>query len=151
VRHAQALGQQKLELVAEPLAPMAQVRALVRKRVLEELLAGEVLEVRVMDPALANPLVGQAINVLEQQQADRKARLNPGPTLVAVERRNLAIDKVPVDLAGEQHQLVLHIDDLVQPCAEQITRSRRLVLLRPHRSLRCNHGITPTDSRESPK
>ena len=30
VRHPQALGQQQLQLVAEPLAPMAQVRALVR-------------------------------------------------------------------------------------------------------------------------
>jgi len=32
-------------LAAETLAPMAQVRALVRKLVLEELLSGEVLEV----------------------------------------------------------------------------------------------------------
>ena len=38
----QALGQEKLELVAEPLAPMAQVRALVRERMLEELFPGEV-------------------------------------------------------------------------------------------------------------
>jgi hypothetical protein len=46
VRHPQALGQQQLQLVAEPLAPMAQVRALVR----EELFAGEELEIRVVDP-----------------------------------------------------------------------------------------------------
>jgi hypothetical protein len=45
VRDAQALGQQKFELVAEPLAPMAQVRALVRKGALEELFPGEVLEI----------------------------------------------------------------------------------------------------------
>ena len=38
VRHAQALGQQNFKLVAEPLTPMAQVRALVRKDMLEELL-----------------------------------------------------------------------------------------------------------------
>jgi hypothetical protein len=44
VRHLQALGQQQLQLLAEPLAPVAQVRALVREGVLEELLAGEVLE-----------------------------------------------------------------------------------------------------------
>ena len=31
MRHAQALGQKQLELVAEPLAPLAQVRALVRE------------------------------------------------------------------------------------------------------------------------
>jgi hypothetical protein len=37
VRHPKALGQQQFQLIAEPLAPMAQVRALVRERVLEEL------------------------------------------------------------------------------------------------------------------
>jgi hypothetical protein len=35
MRHPQALGQQQLQLVAKPLAPMAQVRALVREDVLE--------------------------------------------------------------------------------------------------------------------
>jgi hypothetical protein len=41
VRHPQALGQQQFQLLAEPLAPMAQVRALVREGVPEELFAGE--------------------------------------------------------------------------------------------------------------
>jgi ABC-type uncharacterized transport system YnjBCD ATPase subunit len=58
MRHAQALSQQKLELAAEPLPPMAEVGALVRKFVLEKLLAGEVLEVRVIDPALTHAFVG---------------------------------------------------------------------------------------------
>ena len=43
VRDPQALGQQQLQLVAEPLPPMAEVGALVREGVLEELLAGEEL------------------------------------------------------------------------------------------------------------
>jgi hypothetical protein len=50
-----------------------------------------------------------------EQQPDDKAGLDPGPTLVAVERRNLVIDPVPVDLAGELHQLIPHVDDLVEP------------------------------------
>jgi len=58
MRHPQTLGQQKFELVAEPLTPMAQVGALVRKLVLEELRSGEVLEIRVVDPAIANAFVG---------------------------------------------------------------------------------------------
>ncbi len=58
VGNAQALSQQKFQLVAEPLAPMAQIGALMREFVLEELRAGEVLEVRVVDPALAHPIVG---------------------------------------------------------------------------------------------
>jgi hypothetical protein len=55
VRNPQALGQQPFQLVAEPLAPMAQVRALMREGVLEELFAGEELEIQVGDPALATP------------------------------------------------------------------------------------------------
>jgi hypothetical protein len=58
VRHPQTLGQQEFELVAEPLAPMAQVRALVRKFVLEKFLPGEVLEIRVIHPAIAHVFVG---------------------------------------------------------------------------------------------
>jgi len=43
VGHPQALGQQQVELVAQALAPMAEVGALVREAVLEERLAGEVV------------------------------------------------------------------------------------------------------------
>src|SRR4051812_28827875 len=116
---------------------MAQVRALVREGVLEKLFAGEELEIRVVDPALAHPLIGQPVNELEQQQSDHEAGLDPWPAVLAVERCDLAVDPVPIDLAGEQNQLVLHVDDLVQPRPEQIVLSRRLVLVRPHRPLRC--------------
>src|SRR3984885_15057285 len=116
---------------------MAQVRALVREGVLEELFAGEELEIWVVDPALAHPFIGQPVNVLERQQPDHEAGLDPRPAVFAVERCDLAVDPVPIDLAGKQNQLVLHVDDLVQPRPEQIVRSRRLVLLRSHRPLRC--------------
>jgi hypothetical protein len=76
-------------------------------------------------------------------------RLNPGTPLRAIERRNLAIDPSPMQLAGKLHQFVLHVDDLIQPGAEQIARSRRLTLLRSHRVLRCDHRITSLDSTES--
>src|SRR6476619_1706606 len=89
------------------------------------------------DRALAHPFIGQPVNVLEQQQPDHEPGLDPRPAVLAVKRRDLAVDPVPIDLAGKQNQLVLQIDDLVQPRPEQIVRSRRLVLLRPHRSLRC--------------
>jgi hypothetical protein len=46
---------------------MAPVRTLVREGVLEELCAGEELEIRVVDPALAHRLIGHPVNVLEQQ------------------------------------------------------------------------------------
>jgi hypothetical protein len=66
MRHPQALGQQELKLVPEPLAPMAQIGALMREAMLEELLAGEVLEIGVVDPALAHLFIGQRKDVLEQ-------------------------------------------------------------------------------------
>jgi hypothetical protein len=40
--------------------------------------------------------------------------------LVAVKRCDLAVDEVPIDLAGELCQFVLEVDDLVQPRSEQI-------------------------------
>ena len=58
--------------------------------------------------------------MLEQQQADHEATLDARPPLVAVERRHLAVDPRPVDLAAKLHQLVLHVDDLVEPGPEQI-------------------------------
>jgi hypothetical protein len=81
VRHPQALGQQQLQLVAKPLAPMAQVRAFMREGVLEKLFAGEELEIRVVDSALAHPFIGQPVNVLEQQQPDHEAGLDPRPVV----------------------------------------------------------------------
>jgi hypothetical protein len=45
---------------------MAQVGALLREFVLEELLTGEMLEIRVVDPAPAYAFVGEALDVLEQ-------------------------------------------------------------------------------------
>jgi hypothetical protein len=120
---------------------MAQVGAFVRELVLEKLLAGEVLEVGIVDPALAQAFIGQPVNLLEQQQPDCKPRRDPRPALVAVERRDLAVDKAPVHLRGQLRQLVLQIDDLIEPRPEQIVRTRRLVLLWPHRALRCGKRI----------
>src|SRR6516165_5777623 len=106
---------------------MAEVASLMRELVLEKLFTREVLEIRVVDPALADALVGQAVDVLEQQQPDHETALDP----------------VPVDLGGELHQLVFQVDDLVEPGTKQVAFPRRLRLLRSHRSppLRPrNHG-----------
>jgi hypothetical protein len=67
---------------------------------LEELFAREVLEIWVVDPALAQPLVGQAVNLLEQQQPNHEAGRDARPTVLAAERRDLPVDPVPVDPAA---------------------------------------------------
>jgi hypothetical protein len=120
---------------------MAEVGTLVREAVLEELLAGEVLEVGIVDPALAHAFVGQAEDVLEQQQPDHEAGRDAGPAIVAVERGDLVVDPGPVDLIRELHQLVLHVDDPIEPGSEQIAFPCRLALLRSHPALRstANH------------
>src|SRR5258708_36860821 len=130
---------------------MAQVGALMRELVLEKLFPGEVLEIGVIDPALTYAFVGQPVNVFEQQQPDREPCRAPGPALLAVERGDLAVDKIPVDLAGELRQFVLEVDDLVEPGSEQIVRTRRLVLLRSHRALRCANRIMLCQEGESQK
>ena len=73
-----------------------------------------------MDPTVACAFVEQPTNVLEQQQSDHEAGLDPGPAPVAVERRNPAGDTCPVELACELHQLMLHVDDLLEPGPEQV-------------------------------
>jgi hypothetical protein len=45
---------------------MAQVRAFVRELMLEELFAGKVLKIGVVDPAIAHAFVGKPVNLLEQ-------------------------------------------------------------------------------------
>jgi hypothetical protein len=57
---------------------MADIRALVRKAVLEEFLSGEVLEIRVLLPAIAPALIRQAINLLEQQYPTMNRVAVPG-------------------------------------------------------------------------
>ena len=42
-------------------------------------------------------------------------RTSAEPACIAIERCDLSIDPVLVDLAGELHQLVLYADDLVEP------------------------------------
>jgi hypothetical protein len=62
---AQGFLQHGIEPVfAHPLAPPRQRRAVERQFVAEERLATEQLEIRVLDPAVAQPFVGQIVRVL---------------------------------------------------------------------------------------
>src|SRR5215468_9672887 len=67
------------------------------------ILSGEVLEVWIIDPAFAHAFVGQSVNMLEQKKPDHKLCRNSRPATVAVQRRDLAVDELPVDLARELH------------------------------------------------
>ena len=69
--HAQALRQEQVELAAQAPAPVAEPGALVPDPVLEEALAGEVLEIRIVQPALPDALVGEPIGLLQQKDPNQ--------------------------------------------------------------------------------
>ena len=87
---------------------------------------------------LAHALIGQPINLLEQQQPDCRPRRNPGPDRVAIKRGDLA-DKVPVDLAGELCQFVLEVDDLLAVLGTDRPISSHRASLVASFSLRCGN------------
>src|SRR5262252_9482905 len=88
---------------------------------LEKFLAAEVLEVRVLHPAIAQSLVGKVVGVLEDRyprhQPRRQWRL---ARLVGVDRPKRLFQKTPIDRPRQLHQRVFHINDLIKPRAEQI-------------------------------
>src|SRR5438034_2189267 len=123
---------------------------------LEELLAAEVLEVRVLHPAITQSLVGKVISVLEDRQPRHQPRRQRRlARLVGVYRTKLLFQKTPVDRPRQLHQGVVHVDDLVKPGAEQILLAALPPLAWPHRkspapSARARR-ITASDSGESSK
>jgi len=84
--------------------------------VLEELLTAEVLEVRVLDPALAQHLIGQIITVLEDRQPRHQSRRQRWPTwFVGIDRPEFALEEPPINRQRKSHQPMIEIDDLIQP------------------------------------
>ena len=77
-----------------------------------------------LDPSLAaeQRLLDESQEMLRQQlqeqQTDHEAHLGARPALVGKAVCQFRVDPVPVDLVRQTHQLVLHVDDLVEPCPE---------------------------------
>src|SRR5262245_31920993 len=111
---------------------MAQVRALVRNLVLEELLCSEVLEVWIIDPAFAHAFVGQSVNMLEKK--------SPITNRVAIPGRPLSLYSGAIS-PSMKSQSILPASCTSSCLMLMIWSSRarnrssfyRLVLLRPHR------------------
>src|ERR1700758_3321863 len=109
---------------------------------LEKLLAAEVLEVRVLNPALAQSLVGKVVSVLEDRHSRHQPRRQRRLTrLVGVDRPEPLSQKTPIDRPRQLHQRVVHVDDLIKPRAEQI-------LLAGLPSLAWSHRKSPLHQRE---
>src|SRR5438477_2469538 len=110
---------------------------------LEELLAAEELVIGVLDPALAQHLVGEVVGVLEDRKPRHQPRRQWRPAgLVLVDRSEFLLEEGPVDRPRQLHQRVAHIDDRVQPRAQKVALPRLSSFLWPHRPLpmpRRNH------------
>jgi hypothetical protein len=133
----QALLNERDQLVlAHALTPAGQRRTVERERVAEELLAAEQLIIRVLDPALAQDLVGEVAHVLEDGQAGHQPRRQRRASrFIRVDRPASLLEKAPVDRPRELHERVIGGDDLVEPGPEEIALPRLPTLLRPHHSL----------------
>src|SRR6516164_8521284 len=123
---------------------------------LEKLLAAEVLEIRVLHPAIAQSLVGKVVAVLEDRQPGHQPRRQRRlARLVGIDRAESLFEKTPVDCPCQLHQRVVHVDDLIKPCAEQILLAALPPLAWSHRKSLApsarSRRITPSDSKESSK
>src|SRR5438034_9603579 len=90
----------------------------------EELLAAEILEIGVLHPAGTQFLVREIEGELEDRQSrhqPRRKRRHAGA--VAVDLAALRLDRTPRHGLRKLHQLMLQVDDLVEPRAEQILLS----------------------------
>ena len=116
MRHRKALLQQRRNLLlAQPLAPARQRRAIERRLVAEHHFAAEVLKIRVLHPAVAQRLVGEIVHVLEDEQPGhqpRRQRRLPRPG--ATDRTEPSGQETPIDLRRQPHQRMAKVDDLLQ-------------------------------------
>jgi hypothetical protein len=89
--------------------------------VLEEGLAGEVLEVRVLHPAGEHGFVGKAVGVLQVQQPCHQTWVGSGPPLVRGEEAGpFPLEPGPVDQHRQPDRFMPPIDHVGQPRAQQI-------------------------------
>ena len=100
---------------------------------LEELLAAEELVIGVLDPALAQHLVGEVVGVLEDGQSRHQSRRQwRAARIIGVDRPKLPLQEPPIHRAPQRHQRMLQVDDLIEPGAKQILLSSLPSFQWPH-------------------
>lgn len=86
-------------------------------------LAGELPETGAVQRSFPDARVGEPISLLEKQNTDPEARFGAGTTLGRKAVRHLFVDPGPadpgpIDPIGQPDQLVLQVDDLIEPDPE---------------------------------
>jgi len=128
------LKQRREPLLAHAPAPARQRRAIDRKPMPEKLLAAEELKVRVLDPARAQRLVGEVMQVLEDGQPRHQAGRQRRPAgAVLINRPEALFQERPIDRLAEPHQPVPEVEHLLEPGTEQVLLARLPALPWSHR------------------
>ena len=122
VRHRKALLQQRDDLLlTQPLAPAGQRRAVKRQLVPEHHFPAEILEIRVLHPAVAQRLVREVVHVFEDEQPGHQPRWQRRLARpYATDRTEALRQKIPIDLRRQPHQRMAKVDDLLQRRAKQV-------------------------------
>ena len=121
-RHGKAFLDQRVQaLLAHALPPARHRGAIEDEPVLEELLAAEILKIRVLGPDLAKALVRQVLAVLQDvkpRHQPRRQRRTARP--IRINRPKGLLEKSPIDPLRQPYPRTGHVDDLVEPGLEQI-------------------------------
>jgi hypothetical protein len=109
------LDQRHELLLAQPLAPAGQRRAVERQLVAEAQLAAKELVIRVLDPARAQRLVRQVVRVLQDEEpGDQPCRQAGLARSRLANRAEATIEEAPIDLLRQPRQRMAQVDDLIQ-------------------------------------
>ena len=102
----QTLPQERRKpLLAEPLAPARQRRAVEGERVAEHPLAAEILKIGVLHPARAQRFIAERMHVLENEQTGDEPHRQRRPSVSRrVDLGEAPIEETPVDLPRQPHQ-----------------------------------------------
>jgi len=119
--------------LAQPLAPARHAGRLDRHLMLEELLAAEVLPIRVFDPMRHHVFVAQIVLVLQIVQGHHQSRLDAWRALRGmISRSQRQFKGCPVDTKTETNQGMIHVDQLLQFHLEQLALRLLQLSLRAH-------------------
>ena len=117
----QRFRKQHFELVgADAPAPDRHRGAVKRQLGLKIGLSAEKLEIGVFDPLRADLLIRNPAGMFEKMQPDHQPRRQPRTALLGVKGAEGFIEAPPVDQSSQPHQLVAHVDHVVEPVAEHV-------------------------------
>jgi hypothetical protein len=104
----------------------------------------------VLQPAIAQSLIGEVVHVLEDGEARHQPRGQGRLSrAVGVGRVQLAFQEIPIDGTGHSHKGMGGIDDLIEARAQQVLLAPVLTFGGPHGD--ASPGVWQTSNQSSPR